>query len=347
MKKAKQKSGGLPADIQRRSDRDRRVRQSDRIARVMGVLNLVQSRGRWNAKAMAAELGCSERTIYRDLEVLEFAGVPWFFDEQDQCYRVRPDYRFPNLMLSDEEVLGQAMATVISKAPGLDIGVGASPTTRKLAASTPDETKQLLADAARMVEVFELKLADHSQHSEIIKTIQYALLNRMQIAGIYESPYEPAPIKLTIHPYRLCLVKQAWYVVGKIDGETDAKTFRVARFKSLRMLDQVAEVPEKFSLREHFGNAWAVYRGEDSYDIELRFESTVAKLVTETLWHPTQQVKTHGDGRISLSFKVDGLNEIVRWILGWSGRVKVVKPEKLKLLLLETLEQAIELNSKA
>jgi predicted DNA-binding transcriptional regulator YafY len=79
------------------------------MARVLAVLNLVQSRGRWNAKSIADELGCSERTIYRDLEVLEFAGVPWYFDEQDQCYRVRSDYKFPALGLTEDELLGHSL----------------------------------------------------------------------------------------------------------------------------------------------------------------------------------------------------------------------------------------------
>ena len=62
--------------------------------------------------------------------VLEFCGVPFYFSEEEQCYRVRSDYRFPTLMLTNEEALGQAVATAISKAPGLDIGLGASPTQR-------------------------------------------------------------------------------------------------------------------------------------------------------------------------------------------------------------------------
>ena len=49
----------------------------------MKVLELIQSRGRWNAKAIAAELECGEvRTVYRDLETLEFAGIPWHYDER-------------------------------------------------------------------------------------------------------------------------------------------------------------------------------------------------------------------------------------------------------------------------
>ena len=34
----------------RRPDRDRRARQADRLARILSVLRLIQSRGQWNAK---------------------------------------------------------------------------------------------------------------------------------------------------------------------------------------------------------------------------------------------------------------------------------------------------------
>lgn len=345
MKKATVKKTGPPSNTPERSDRDRRVRQSERIARVLGVLNLIQSKSRWNARDLARELECCERTIYRDLEVLEFAGVPWFYDQHDECYRVRPDYRFPSLMLTAEETLGQAIATAITRAPGLNIGLGAGPTTRRLAAASNADVQQILADAARLVEVFDLKLVDHSKHSEAIKTIQFALLKTQQVSGNYESPYESKSLKLTIHPYRLCLVKQAWYVVGNIDGEKEVKTFRVARFKSLRALERVASIPDDFDLRAYFGNAWSVYRGDKSYEIELRFEPLAGRIVTETIWHPTQKIKQNKDKTVSLFFKVDGLDEILHWILTWAGKVEVIKPIELRQMFVRNLEVALKMNS--
>ena len=181
----------------------------------------------------------------------------------------------------------------------------------------------------------------------IIKTAQFALLQGKQITGTYESPYEQKPVKLVIHPYRLCLIKAAWYIIGLIDGEENPKTFRVARFKTLRCLDTPADVPEVFDLRKYFGNAWAVYRGEESYDIELRFFADAAKVIQETIWHHTQKVKKHKDGSVTLSFKVDGLNEILNWILSWSGNVRVQKPAKLKELYFNALEDALQINSEA
>jgi predicted DNA-binding transcriptional regulator YafY len=68
------------ADPPRRPDPERRLRQAHRFARVLWVLELIQGRGRYGIKEIAAELESSERTIFRDLSVLELAGVPWYFD---------------------------------------------------------------------------------------------------------------------------------------------------------------------------------------------------------------------------------------------------------------------------
>lgn len=346
MKKSGKKKAVLP-DFVKRPDSDRRIRQSERVARVLRVLSLIQSRAKWNAKLIASELQCSERTVYRDLEVLEFAGVPWYYDELEECYRIRADFRFPTLALTADEAVGQVVATALSRMPVLGLRENASATTRKIAATASEQLKQILADASSLIEVFDLKLADHSRHHESIKVVQQALLNRKLLTGTYESPYEVKRTRLRLHPYRLCLIKQAWYVIGRIDGEAEAKTLRVARFKRLRMTDEDSNMPRDFNLRNHLGNAWAVFRGKDSYSVEVRFEADVAKVVVETLWHHTQKTKPHKDGRVTLCFTIDGLNEVLHWILSWSGKVKVLQPDELKLLLVQTLEEALQLNSEA
>ena len=165
-----------------------------------------------------------------------------------------------------------------------------------------------------------------------------------QISGLYESPYEGSPVRLKLHPYRLCLIKNAWYVIGKLANEAKPRTYRVARFKTLRQLEEAADIPEDFDLHEYFGNAWAVYRGDQSYDVELSFTPHAAKIVTETIWHHTQKVIQQKDGSVTLTFQVDGLEEITNWILSWTGRVKVVQPTALRDLVVEKLKLALKMN---
>jgi predicted DNA-binding transcriptional regulator YafY len=247
-------------------------------------------------------------------------------------------------MLTDEELLGQAVATALTQTPGLNITAGATPTTRKLAATSNEKAQQLLDDASRLVAVLDLKLADHSRHGDVIKTIQTALLSHRQLTGSYESPYEVAPVKLRIHPYRLCLIKNAWYLVGRPVDEPEPRTYRVARFKSLRMLDEAASVPQDFNLRAYLGNAWAVYRGDKSYEVEIWFSPQAARVVTETVWHDTQKSTFHKDGSVTLTFHVDGLQEISNWIMSWMGRAKIIRPVELRNLILEKLTTALKMN---
>jgi predicted DNA-binding transcriptional regulator YafY len=83
------------AKKQPRTDADRRARQCERLGRLLQTLQLITSKGRWDADGLAAELECSRRTVYRMLQTLSMAGVPWYFDEQSRAYRVRPGFKFP------------------------------------------------------------------------------------------------------------------------------------------------------------------------------------------------------------------------------------------------------------
>jgi len=99
-----------------------------------------------------------------------------------------------------------------------------------------------------------------------------------------------------------------------------------------------------FDLDAYFGNAWNVFRSEESYEIEVEFTPDAAEIVTETVWHKTQRAQRLENDSVRLMFTVDGLDEIIWWVLGWSGRVKVVRPNELRRMVLERLREAIHLN---
>lgn len=78
-----------------RTDAERRARQCARLANLMKALHLISGRGRWDAKGLAEELECSQRTVHRMLSTLSMAGVPWYFDEKIRAYRIRAGFKFP------------------------------------------------------------------------------------------------------------------------------------------------------------------------------------------------------------------------------------------------------------
>ena len=66
---------------------------------------MIQQQNGWDAKALARDSGVTERTIYRDLDLLEGANIPFFFDEERRCYRISQDFFMPPIDLSLDEAL--------------------------------------------------------------------------------------------------------------------------------------------------------------------------------------------------------------------------------------------------
>ncbi len=125
-----------------RSDGDRRARQSQRLGRALRLLCLIQQRhGRWDLPSLARELGCSTKTIQRDLLALEDAHIPFFYDKQRCCYAIRPGFR---LSILDDP---SAHATQDTPATGRT-----TLTTADLAESSREHAERLLFEAERLIE---------------------------------------------------------------------------------------------------------------------------------------------------------------------------------------------------
>lgn len=67
--------------------------------------------------------------------------------------------------------------------------------------------------------------------------------------------------------------------------------------------------------------------------------------MTETTWHHTQQTLRNDYGSVTLVFQVDGLEEIVWWVLGWSSVVEVFRPLELRQMVVEKLQRALVINA--
>ncbi|MGH7138744.1 MAG: hypothetical protein ACREHD_23605, partial [Pirellulales bacterium] len=66
----------------KRSDAERRTKQAEKFLRLFRLLELLSGRRRWNPQELAREIRCSQRELYRHIEVLGLAGIHVEFDRQ-------------------------------------------------------------------------------------------------------------------------------------------------------------------------------------------------------------------------------------------------------------------------
>ena len=103
----------------------------------------------------------------------------------------------------------------------------------------------------------------------------------------------------------------------------------MSRFSRIEPTDHSYTIPKTFSLNRHLGNAWRMIRGEKTFKVELHFDPEFAETIADTHWHPTQDVIWNDDQSITFKCKVDGLEEIVWWVLSMGPHCAVKAPREL------------------
>ena len=70
----------------------------------------------------------------------------------------------------------------------------------------------------------------------------------------------------------------------------------------------------------------------------------IATEVISVQWHHSQRVKREPVGSAILEFRVDGLNEILWWILSYGDLVEVLAPKVLRDRVCQIAAQTLEAN---
>lgn len=300
-----------------------------RLHRLLGLIKLLQGPSSWNARRLAEHFETSQRNLYRDLAILELAGVPYYYDPEfgeGGGYRIQPGWWFPSVRLTDQECLDLAVIARIAETKSIPLLDQVSEVRDKLLGTLPPKQQDLIAAASELFDILSIGMADHAGARRIMLTIQNALLQGKQIEGSYRSPHQSKTVRVSLQPRRVFLAANAWYLAAHDNRDQETKLYRLARFKEAKLLNRKVTCESTFSLREFLGNAWAVHRGGREWFVELLFDPESAAQVEEARWHHTQEIERRKDGSLVLRVQVSGLEEIRFWILQWGPHVKVLKP---------------------
>ncbi|MFW6058969.1 MAG: helix-turn-helix transcriptional regulator [Phycisphaeraceae bacterium] len=306
-----------------------------RIHRLLRILLLIQSEPGWNADRLAAECGTAVRTIYRDLDVLEQVGIPYHYDEATRGYRVRHDFFMPPVELTlDESLALIAMLGQVAEQGQVPFMQPAAKAIAKVRGQIPADLRRELGDIDQHVTVRLAATGSSDDIEDVYEQVRRAIAERRALRCSYESlgarhDEKRAAEVFRFEPYALLFSQRAWYAVGHHEGRGEVRKLKLNRFSRIELTDKKYEIPEGFSLEDHLGRAWRMIRGEQSYDVELWFDSAFAENVADTHWHPTQQIEWHDDGAITFRCTVDGLDEIVWWVLSMGPHCIVQKPAEL------------------
>jgi predicted DNA-binding transcriptional regulator YafY len=303
-----------------------------RIHRLLKILLLIQGQKGWTSRRLAEECGTTPRTIFRDMKMLEAAGVPYFYDEQEQCYSLRRDFFLPPVQLTLDETLAlAALAEQIGGDEQVPFTKAASRAIAKIRGQLPSALRRQLEQIEDHVSIKLAAASPPEAAADVYELVRRALAARTRLRCQYESLNHAGGAEniFAFDPFTLLFNQRAWYVIGRHGGHDEIRCLKLNRFTRIEPTDQTYAIPKSFSLKRHLGHAWRMIRGKKKHKVELVFDPEFAETIADTQWHPTQEVIWNDDQSITFRCIVEGLNEIVWWILGMGPHCIVKKPEEL------------------
>lgn len=311
----------------------RATRQEQIRRQWMLVQALHQRRFGMPVSALLQETGASRATFYRDIEVLQEAGVP----------------------VAVKHVNGEARYSLQGRSlPAL------APTTMQLAAlrlartllrplegtGFVDELDRLLASwSHRNEQPRGLSLRSPDSHdagrADLVRTLDDAVRRHRRLRFAHRSAHDPQLAWRTVDPVALRFADDALYLIAWDLDRHAWRTFKVDRIRAPEPTGEPANPHrDDFDEQQLFGHAVKIWHAEP-VDVAVRLTPEVAWKAGEYPLIADQVTERQEDGSVIVRATVAGVTEATRWVLGWGAAAEALEPGSLREAVREELEGAV------
>ena len=302
--------------------------------RLLTLLELLQARREMGGEEIAQRLEVTPRTVRRYIRGLQEMGIP-IEAERGRAggYRMRPGFKLPPLMFTNEEALVLVLGLLAAERLGLATsGLAVEGALAKLDRVLPETLRDRLRAAQ---ETLQLGLGDPEQErghadGETVLTLSAAARNGVRLRFRYRSSRGEESERF-LDPYGIAFHNGRWYVAGWDHLREAMRTFRLDRILDIEPTRESFEAPEGFDLMDeiHRSMASVPYRWSAEVRLEISLEEA-RRLVNPSVGNVEAM-----DGGVRLRIGADDLDWIVRRLSLLGVTFTVLDPPELRDAILK------------
>lgn len=237
--------------------------------RILTVLEILQARQQINGRDLAARLEVDVRTVRRYITMLQELGIPVeSLRGRYGAYRLRPGFKLPPLMLTDEEALAVELGLLIARRLGLS---DAAPAVEGALAKIERVLPVAVRERVRAVQAtltLAMPLATVATASAFIASLSAAAQQQQCVRLSYRA-WSGAETERTYAPYGLVHREGFWYVAGYCHLRKDIRVFRLDRIVALSATIIAFTPPADFDALAHVEHAIAQTPGDWCAEVVL------------------------------------------------------------------------------
>ncbi len=312
------------------------VGRNDQVVRILRLLRHLNRLGGCDVYELAQEYGTTTRTVWRDFDALEAAGLP-LKREPGEGARMR---------FSLDTTAADALTNVIEASHFLALrmamneGLAVKHNSSLFASleELSDGIEAALGEKGRA----QLKAIDSCFFSwdkfawkeappSVLWPLVQAISERRKCNVVYRAPSSGNQERtFSILPLRLFVHHGALYLHAWQPKFSTVLPLNLHRLLDLKLTDEVLPLPEAYDAAKLEATAFGIFIGPKPEVFKLRFDAYSRPYIEERVWHPSQALVAQTDGGVELTFECAPSYEVTNWVASWRDHVEVLEPEKLR-----------------
>ena len=315
--------------------------KTDRTARLLNVEHLLYQKPRGlTVDEIANFCGVTKRTTYRDLKALEdVLKVPIW---QEGIRRGIVEGHFlPPVRFTVSEALNVFLAArlMLNYARRYDPNMASIFT--KLNSIVPSPLRE---DIQKTLDWMQ-RQPRNDKYLQVLATLAEAWVSRHRVRIVYRALGAKQATERVIEPYFIepAATGHASYVIAYCHRTRSLRIFKIERIESAEITSETYVIPSDFNASAYLSSSWGIEVGGEVKTVKLKFVPELARIMDETLWHPSQVVQKQRDGSVIVTLRVTETSELLSWILGWGDKLEVLEPPEIREAIIDTAEAVRDL----
>ena len=309
----------------------------DPIMRVLTVLEVLQARDYVSGAELAERLEVDLRTVQRYIVRLKDLSIPVESSRGvGGAYRLKPGFRLPPLLLTNEEAFALSLGLHSLRQVGLSAFAPATEgALAKLRRVLPEALRESVSTVDDVVAIEPGPWVVTTSVEYLIRAAS-AIRGGRRIRFDYESR-EGARSHRQIEPYAVMHTDGRWYLIGYCLSRRAMRTFRLDRVSNLQIGAGTFRRPADFDARSYMQQSMAFFEAQYKIDVWIEMPFAQAK----QMFVPWRVAIEEENGGTRLRCGRDRLEMIAAMLLSTGGRILVNEPAELRDTFRNLARQAL------
>ncbi|ELO8893333.1 YafY family transcriptional regulator [Listeria monocytogenes] len=213
-----------------------------KVDRLMSIVLILLDKERISAQELADRFEVSHRTIYRDIDAIDLAGVPIRSTPGvGGGFEIMPNYKMDSKVFSTADL--SAILMGLSSLSNMVRGDELINALAKIKSFIPADRAKEIELKANQIYIDLSQWTGNNNIQPHVEIIKVALQENKLLTFQYIAHQGNKTVRI-VEPYQLVMKSSHWYLYGYCQNRNDFRLFRLSRMSGLKILE------DTFTLRD-------------------------------------------------------------------------------------------------